>query len=275
MKLSRPHQNLLVCLLLAAALQAVLYMLLLRPRLQEAARQERELTQLQQRFSGSPWPRSATLLRALLGEMQERLEGSDGKEGIATQTRTVLEQAGAMFERRIREQYGSREEFIRSVSRLDYQEEYIRLQNRLQGLGITLHPTLFNLAENSAAAYNYQLMLQLWTSDTLCRLIHASGLAVATANVPGGTAAQLAVLPLNAFFENEKAPLPYLLELPLAVTVQGTLGQFRLFLESLQSPDHFLAIRTFELFVPVPDGKHPDPILRVALECSAYFPRQP
>lgn len=273
MKLSRPHQNLLLCLLLATALQAVLYMLVLRPRLQEATHQERELEQLQQRFSGSRWPRSATLLRTMLSDMQKRLEGSDGKEGITAQTRTILKQAGTMFERRIHEQYGTREDFIRSVSRLDYQEEYIRLQNRLQEAGVTLHPAVFNLAENSAAAYNYQLMLQLWTTDALCRLVHDSGLTVTTTLEHGNNASQLAVLPIDAYFQDDKAPLPFILEIPLAVTVQGTLAQFSHFLEGLQSPELFLAVRNFELFVQVPDGKSPDPKLKVALECSSYFRR--
>ena len=279
-KLLPIHQYILLAALLAIALQVLFYIFLLRPRIAEHASAHKELDRMQQRLAKSNWPQDAGKLKQLLEEHRTLLKGDQQKPGIEKQTAQLLAQTSRMYDARIREFYGNKVDFYRNVSRLDFQEEFNRLQTRLQTLGIVLQPSALNLTEDTTSAYNYQLMLQLWTLEKICTLFHAAGLQVK--DLPIGTrkssVGQIRLRPIQAFFREEKAERPFLLEIPVVLTLSGTLEQFLSYCASLQSDDVFLGVKEFALIALPPGSPEADEkgflkngLLRLELVCAGYY----
>jgi len=298
-KLLPAHKVVLAVFLILLALQAGLYFGLLKPRRQAVEAAEKELQRLQGRLSGKSWPRDGAVLRQILAEMQQTLTGNATRPGLAQQAEQLLGRASRMYEPKIFEQYGNNKDFINSVSRLDYQEEYNRLLLELRGQGINLSAGKLNLAEDISSAYNYQLMLQLWTVGKICALVNAAGLQVLTdetaqadrtgARVRGVATEQqnnsagacISVLPMAAYFQEEKSAAPYLLEFPVAISLRGELSQLQEFVNSLQNADTFLALKGFEIKALPPaelladdEGKISNGPLHFSVICAGFFTRQ-
>ncbi len=291
------HKILLLLFLLLAILQAGMYFGLLRPRKLATQAAEKDLQKLQGRLSGKSWPQDGEKLRRILSEMQMALQGDGDQPGLSQQSERLLAQAGRMYEAKIQEQYGGREDFVTAVSRLDYQEEYNRLTLSLREQGINLIPQKLNLAEESSSAYNYQLMLQLWTVDKICTLVNAAEMQILTdesaqadyslnrgrktgSEARSEPGARISVLPLQAYFQDEKASAPYLLEFPVAISLRGELHQLQTFIESLQSGDTFLALKRFEIKALPPlelqtdaEGLIRNGPLHLEIICAGFFSR--
>lgn len=291
------HKITLVVLLVLLAVQAGLYFGLHRPRRLAVQTAEKELQRLQRRLSGKAWPQDGKKLQQILAEMKEALQGGGGKPGLQQQSEKLLGQAGRMYDAKILEQYGSRNYFVTSVTRLDYQEEYNRLLLSLREQGINLSAQKLNLAEDSVSAYNYQLMLQLWTVDRICSLVTAAGLQVLTAEtlqaerssargrrsagVRSDPAACISVLPMQAYFQDEKSSAPYLLEFPVSLSLRGELAQLQAFVASMQSGDTFLVLKGFEIRALPPqelladeDGRIRNGPMHFDLTCAGFFTPQ-
>ncbi len=298
-KLLPVHKVVLVICLILLALQAGLYLGLQRPRRQAVETAEKELQRLQGRLSGKAWPRDGDALRRILAGMRQTLKGSETRPGLHQQADQLLGRASRMYEAKIFEQYGSKNDFINSVSRLDYQEEYNRLVLELKKQGINLSAEKFNLAEDTSSAYNYQLMLQLWTVEKICALVKAADLQVLTNNnsqpsrsrVSGRRVASeqqnnsagacISVLPMAAYFQEEKSLAPYLLEFPVAISLRAELPQLQAFVNSLHSEDTFLALKKFEIkalppteLLPGDEGKISPGVLDFSIICAGFFTRQ-
>ncbi|MDD3953915.1 MAG: hypothetical protein PHY82_08370 [Lentisphaeria bacterium] len=276
------HQYVLVAALLAIGLQAAFYFFLLRPRQAGHAAAGKELARMQERLAASNWPQDADKLQQLLQEYRLQLKGDQSSPGIEQQTASLLAQASRMYDEKIRELYGNKNDFYRNVSRLDFQEEFNRLQTRLQSQGITLQSSILNLTEDTISAYNYQLMLQLWTLEAICKRFQASGLQTTNplaVKARGSISkAEIRLLALQAFFREEKAERPFLLEFPVAVTLYGTLEQFLEFCQSLHSEDVFLALRNISLTALPPaqlkadsGGLAENGVLRLEMVCAGYY----
>jgi Tfp pilus assembly protein PilO len=297
-KLLLAHKIALVLFLVLLAVQAGLYFGLHRPRRLAVQAAEKELQRLQGRLSGKSWPRDGEKLQQILAEMKKVLQGGGGKPGLQQQSEQLLGQAGRMYDAKILDQYGSRDYFVTSVTRLDYQEEYNRLLLSLREQGINLSAQKLNLAEDSASAYNYQLMLQLWTVDRICSLVTAAGLHILTAEsaqaersssargrrsaeVRSDPSACISVLPMQAYFQDEKSSAPYLLELPVSLSLRGELPQLQAFVASLQSEDTFLVLKGFEIRALPPQELLADEAGRIRngpmhfdLTCAGFFTPQ-
>jgi len=281
-KLLLIHQYILVAALLALVSQGAFYYFMLRPRQAAHAAAAKELDRMQQRLASSSWPRDAEKLQGLLQEYRSQLQGDGDQAGIKQKTAALLAQASRMYDKRIHQLYGNKNDFYRNVSRLDFQEEFNRLHTHLQSQGIVLESSALNLTEDTLSAYNYQLMLQLWTLETICQRLHDAGLQSANPLLGkgrGGPAkAQISLLALQAFFREEKAPRPFLLEFPAALTVYGTLEQFLSFCQSLYTDEVFLALRNVSLTALPPaqmradaQGQLENGILRLELICAGYY----
>lgn len=276
------HQYVLVAALLAVVLQGAFYFFLLRPRQAARAAAGKELSRMQERLSSSIWPRDADKLQQLLEEYRLQLKGDPKTPGIEQKTAALLAQASRMYDQRIRELYGNKNDFYRNVSRLDFQEEFNRLQNQLQSQGINLQSGILNLTEDTVSSFNYQLMLQLWTLETLCRRFQEAGLSTINPQTVNTRAsfskAQISFLGLQAFFREEKAERPYLLEFPIALTLYGSLEQFLEFCRNLHSDDVFLALRKISLTALPPlqlkadeKGMVENGVLRLEMVCAGYY----
>jgi Tfp pilus assembly protein PilO len=276
------HQYILVAALLTLVSQGAFYYFLLRPRQAAHAAAVKELERMQQRLASSNWPRDSEKLQQLLQEYRRQLKGDQQQLGIEQKTAGLLAQASRMYDSRIHQLYGNKNDFYRNVSRLDFQEEFNRLQTHLQSQGIVLESSALNLTEDTLSAYNYQLMLQLWTLETICQRLQDAGLQSGNPLLAKGSGkpakAQISLLALQAFFREEKAERPFLLEFPVALTVYGTLEQFLSFCQSLYADEVFLALRNVSLTALPParlqadeQGALENGALRLELVCAGYY----
>ena len=83
---------------------------------------------------------------------------------------------------------------------------------------------------------------------------------------------------MRAFLREEKAPRPFLLELPVALTLYGSIEQFESFCAGMQSSDLFLGIRAFALTALPPEvltadeqGRLTNGTLRFELVCNGFY----
>jgi len=276
------HQYVLLAAMLAVGLQLAFYFFLLRPRQSAHAAAVKEFERMQQRLAASIWPQDAEKLQQLLQVYRVQLKGDQQRPGIEQQTASLLAQASSMYDARIQELYGNKNDFYRNVSRLDFQEEFNRLQTRLQSQGIVLQSSVLNLNEDTVSAYNYQLMLQLWTLESICKRFQEAGLQTSATQVDkkrvSSSSAQISLLDLQAFFRDEKAERPFLLEFPVSLTLFGSLEQFLRFCQSLHSNEVFLGLRNISLTALPPaqlkadeTGMLENGVLRLEMVCAGYY----
>jgi hypothetical protein len=287
------HKQLAVVMAVVAVACLGVYFFVVAPRKRENAALREEAATLRKRLRKAGWPLRADRLEAALADMKKRLEGPPGRkldnpdaEGVKARAERVLAHAGAMFAPRIRRQFGTTEDFILNVSRLDFQMEFNRLQQKLSAAGIHLSPKLLGLAEDSSSPYTYQLMLQVWTLDLLADLLRDSGLAVCTnpaVTVRGESgkhpAARITMLPPVAYTVRRDDERPYLLEFPVRLQLTGTVEAAMKFIRSLTAGGNFLPVGHMQIFTeppPRPDLRKGGTIqvdtIRIDLECSAFFP---
>lgn len=270
------HQVALLALLLGLALQLAFYFLLLAPSQKRHGAASKEQRRMQERLAASPWPRQEEPLRALLSEQEALLNGDGKQPGIRRQSAELLAQASRKYDLRVSEFYGNKADFYRNVSRLDYQEEFNRMLSRLQEQGLELQAGQLNLSEQSSSAYNYQLMLQLWSLETLMELALHCGLQIRNPLLPKAAAEDIKIMPLQAFFLAAKANKPFLLQLPISLTLYGSLQQFFEFSQKCQSEEQFIALQNIAVTALPPrkraeDGTQGAEVLKIELMCSGFY----
>lgn len=268
------HQALLAAAIAVMAFQLLIYMLILRPQQSEVQDMKAAIDKKRQRLTGSEWPLQADKLEKFHALLKERLEGP---AGMQKRYDDIMQRAGMTFHERIKENHHDAADFMRGVSRLDYQENFHRVQKLAAGFGVFLAPEVLKLAEDTATDHIYQAMLQIWTVESVLGLISSSGLKVV--NHPDlrveweGTkhqVAQLSVETMEAYFADGRTDRPYLLEFPVRVTLAGQQDQFLSFLHSLDSDSVFLTVRRFECQL-VPPAAAAEAPLQVDISCSAFF----
>lgn len=282
---SPQHRTLAMVMTAVLILWAGCYVLVVRPRSTEASSERAGMEQLRMRLSKTGWPLRAEELRAALEDLEKRLGGRDGNGGIKGTSAVLIRRSTEMFDPKIRELFGTRTNFIRSVSRLDYQEEFNRLQQKLSSEGVALSPEILKLGEDTSSPYTYQLVLQVWTVGFLTDMLRRHDLtyvtdSTRTTNIAGKTvpAALIEARPMRAYLADGQAKKPYLLEFPVKVTVIGSVDNLLRLLRDCISDDIFLPIRGLQVFTDNPsaeayrqDGRIGVDRVRAEIECSAFF----
>jgi hypothetical protein len=287
------HKTLALCVILFLVAVLAVSLLVLRPRAQEVATAREEMTTLHGELEKTGWPLDSERLTRLLEETQRRLEGPRGRTetdprtaiGVRNRAEAVLRASTAMFDGRIKEFFGTPEDFVREVSRLDYQEEFNQLERRLHADDIILAEEMLGLGENTSSAFTYQLLLQIWTLDELLKLVTANRLrpvkdAKVTISTDTGRrqASKLTILPVRAYYLHMKDKEPYLLEMPVRMTLAGEANDVCGFLRALHGTGKFFPVSHLELSTENPALRRPgdDGVLRVGrvvvnIECSTFF----
>ncbi len=291
MTLLPQHRKLASFAFLAIVGWALSFLFVTKPKREEVDELRSSLGETQRRLSRSGWPLDSERLEKLLTEMKGELEGKrraeNAREADGTKERglLLLRDATSVFDERIMSQFGSAEMFRKGVSRLDYQEEFNRLQQVLESKGVVIAEDVLHMGEETSSPYTYQLVLQVWTLEILTRLALDSGMRFATdrrvmVDTRSGKrpAAKLSVFPVRGHFLYEEDPLPYLIEFPVRMTLRGRPAQLVAFLQSLHADGRFLPVARLELFTESPDtesdsGKRRVRVDRVTveLECCAFF----
>ncbi|MGI5922513.1 MAG: hypothetical protein ACOX9E_01065 [Lentisphaeria bacterium] len=268
------HRLLFGIAAVAVAVQLMVFVVILRPQKSAIAEQRKDIDKKRQRLTGTEWPLQADVLNKYHSTLVAKLEGPGG---IQERSHQLMRRAAVTFQARIARNHEHAAGFMRGVSRLDYQEEFNRVQRRAAGQGVYLSPELLNLAEDTAIQHIYQAMLQVWALDSLLDIVQNSGISIAKhqqlSSVIDGAkhpAALIAMQPMQAYFADAKAAQPYLLEFPVRLTLVGQEEQFMAFLQGLDSDQVFIPVQRFECQLQAPKAGQ-QAQLHVDITCSAFF----
>jgi len=249
---------------LAAELIAV------RPLRREVGDLQRQVDERRQRLQAAGWPLD-------LARLEPAAADGEHRRAVAERTRDeVLTLAVSLFNARVQRQYESNEHFRRQVTRLDYQEEFNRLERKLGEAGVTLERDILKMSEDTAGADTYQLVLQVWTVEAVVDRALAAGLRVTPAVEGAGTGrrrgAMLGVLEPTFYRLDDADTEPYLMQMPVRIRVAGSVEQTQAFLRAAGAPGGFLSVDRMELRKSLPaEGGAAGHEAEADLVCSSFF----
>ncbi|HCE46017.1 MAG TPA: hypothetical protein DET40_20930 [Lentisphaeria bacterium] len=242
-------------------------------------------------LTSTGWPldpgRLATYLQLKKAELNGgKLEGAvKDTIGMRRKSQDVINRCTSMLNNKIQKMFGNTTDFTHDVTRLDFQEEYNDLEQRLAGKNIFLTEEMLGLGENTQAQYTYQLMLQVWMLDRITSLIMDNNLTIQTDDKVvyqdekgrKKAAAKLQFMPIIEYRLYDDDKTPYLYEIPLRFAIQGNTETVCKFLRILQSGGNFLPVSQIQVS-SIPDVRNDDTQLsmetrniRIEIECSAFF----
>ena len=261
----------------------LLFVLVIRPTVEETRDMREELANKEKRLNKSKWPMQKESLEKILAQETKRLEGKGGLKAMSDDAMKLA--CSALQWRMTARGYKKMADFMGGVLNSQFQQEFSDMQSRFEQGGLYVCPEILNLSLTTKSKYSYQLLLQCWSIDMLVDLAGKSGLRfrthdeISTTALDGSrrSAALLAVQPMKAYvLDDKKDNAPFLLEFPVRMGVEGTLEQITSFLKSLNVAGQFFGVRGFEILSPVPkvpsgkDGKAAD-TLQLNIECSAFL----
>jgi Tfp pilus assembly protein PilO len=253
------------------------YWFWVRPLAIEVASARSSLEETLNKLKASGWPLDSARLESLREQKGKELEQ------FSKLTEEVLRQATSMFSSKMTMFGGTAEDFRNEVSRLEYQAMYNQFAEKAEQQQVVLSDEVLGLGENTVSPYTYQLVLQLWSLEALVDLALASnlyplrdvGVRVPNEGGQAQAASQLTVMPIRAYFLNPTDKEPYLLEVPVRLTLSGKLAHFCAFLRALQTDGRFLPVTNLELRKqPSSIGQRQQggvsDVIQVTLVCSAF-----
>jgi hypothetical protein len=254
------HRLLAVIMLVAVALAALAWLLVVRPLRQQRREALQRLDEKRTSLQRRGWPLDQGKLQQLLDSRTRVLEGSGATEpGLKRRAEQVQQHATAMFRDRVQKDFQNADGFVRNASNIDFREAFTGLQRRLADDGILVAPEVLHLAEDSSFPYTYQLLLQVWTLERLVDLVLENHLQVLTdpkVNVRTAAgdrpAARITMQPLVAYYLEAASPLPYLLAVPVRVHVGGQIADARSFVLALTATGNFLPPENVEVYAEDP-----------------------
>jgi hypothetical protein len=294
MKLIPQHHTPLAILGFVAIASLLCYWLLVAPIRSANEENAVKADEREKRLLRTGFPLDPDLLEKEVDRLNSQLKGANGAPGVMAGSQAVMETATRMFSERVEQRYGSLATFRRDADRIFFQSDFSRISLKLSGNGIPLAPTVLGISDESPSPYIYQLILQIWTVERAADLVTDAGLTVLP--VPDvqveydgkqTNAADIRLRPLRAF-ANERVErrgnrretiiTPYLLEIPVQVSVRGTLDQVRLLIRNLTANGNFLPATHVEIQADDPslevyhDGRKVTvDKVRATIECSAFF----
>jgi len=268
MKLLRIHRILL--LVVGACLLPYLigHMLLIRPLHSDIRKLNDDLQRQRFHLNRHSLPLDARRLEHLEAELAvaARLAEQRYREVAARSTNA--------FTNKILTFYETAQHFQTQASRLDYQEEFLRIEQDLQQHGIILDSKLLNLAEDSVGPEIYKLILRLWSLEAIMQRVLAEGLGVASA--PETSAAAITVSEPYSYSLQPGDAHAYLLALPVRLRLQGSVQALHRFLSTAANRNNFIAITHLELRKQLPGASgnaetEADDLIIADLQCCTFY----
>lgn len=276
------HQILFVLLIFLILAQCLCAFFILKAHKEELAEVEDDLATMHSRLRKVDMPLDADKLESFLNTLKKELEGKAGGDSKSLRRlgNDAFSRAGATFSEQIEKGYGSVADFIKNVSKLDYQSEYNRILTELKEKKVLLSPDVLTLKEEMPTPYNYQPLIQIWSVEKIVNACLESGIAICSVESGGrkkSNVAQVSVLPMKAYFVSADSLRPYLLEFPVSISVEGSIEQCYALLDSLNTDKLFIPPTAFELYALPPsgvaggdDGFLKSGVIRMKLVCSAF-----
>lgn len=276
------HKNFLLVLFFAIVIEFLFFIFLLSPLTKTHKSSKGRVERAAQKLYSSRWPSDLEQLKLLQEDYKKVLYGFEGQDGASSIATKNLKLLSTLYDNKISKYYGSRKDFYINVSRLDYQEEFNKLNRKLLEDQIISAANSLNLSEQSFSYFNYQLMLQLWTIEAVYQKFSQAELSLQNPLNEGSDEEihqeKLHIGEIKAFYRNKKDEKPYLLEIPVNLTLYGNLKQIQNFCQKLQDKDTFLGLRNFSLTALPPTDLAVDDenllqngILRLEISCSGFY----
>jgi len=281
------HRNLLAAAGLFMVFVGIAYFVFFRARIQELSDSRYAFAKTQKKLQETSWPNDAGRLKKLLEGYKRELEGTSTKQGLKQLAETTLVHSSSLFDDKIKDAYGTDENFMEKASQVEFKDEYDKLNSYLQGKGIFLAKTIFGLDETSLDSSKYQMLLKVWTTEKLVNLALEHKLTVnsspkkedKTGPRNDKRGALITAMPINSYILNPGDKQPYLLEIPVKITFTGSMARFLDFAEALQSEEIFLPMTRLEIQSSPPDDKdkgNSDGYLirdriQATIVCSAFY----
>ena len=280
------HRNLLAAAGLFVVFVGIAYVVFFRARIQELSDSRRALAKTQKKLQETSWPNDAGRLKRLLDGYKRDLEGTKTKQGLKQLAETTLEHCTSLFSEKIKDAYGNDDNFKEKASQVEFKDEIDKLDSYLQGKGIFLAKTIFGLDETSLDSSKYQMLLKVWTTEKIVNLALEHKLTVGVSFKKEDKAgprndkrgALITALPINSYILNSGDKQPYLLEIPIKITVAGNMSRFLDFAEALQSEETFLPMTRLEIqsFPPGDSKGNAEGFLvhdriQATIVCSAFY----
>jgi len=280
------HRNLLGVTFLFLVLVAVGYFVFFRARVQELSDSRRALAKTQKKLQDTSWPNDASRLKRLLDGFNKDINGVGEKQGLKQIAESTLQRCTSLFAVKIQDAYGDDKNFMEKASQVEFKDEFDKLDSYFQGKGIFLAKTIFGLDDTSLDSSKYQMLLKVWTTEKLVNLALEHKLTVVSKHDPKVQTSQrnkpfalITALPINSYILNAGDKQPYLLEIPVKITVAGNMSRFLNFTEALQSEEIFLPITRLEIQAYPPNDKdkgNSEGLLimdriQATIVCSAFY----
>ncbi len=287
---SEKHRSLAIAVLVFALAAIACHIYLLRPRARKVQALQSQVDSQTAAIRERGWPVDFERLQAVRGMKEKELAE------LQSRSERIVNLAASTFQQRINDRFETPENFMNHVTRLDFQEYFSRISQELANRDIVLHEEMLKLSERSVSANVYQLVLQLWTVEKLVKLAVEHNLAPmkvpVTIDIPeeGGVGAtglmpgppktrretlyvsKITLQPVKSYYILPTDEKPFVLEIPMTMTVRCTTAELYRFLEAVNQADTFIPINLIQVrkLPPFRNQATPD-LLRVDLECSTFF----
>ncbi len=290
-KWSSRHRSLFAFTAFAFICCAAFYFLMIRPLQLKIASDMRYIDETQSKLRSSGWPLDSERLQKLLEHQKNSLERpSDAQSayraiGIKTKSTLLLEECTDVFNQRIKKIFVNPSDFVTEITRLDFQDEYNSIRNKLESKSIFFSEESLNIGNDTGSRQIYPLMLQIWLLDEVLSLALKNSLnieshpeiRVRTDSDQMRNAAKIKMLPVRSYSLHPKDDKPYVMEFPVRLSMRGTINQFSGFLRDLNSGGKFFPVSRIQVKA-VPDFRETETdislnntTLEIEVECSAFF----
>ncbi len=290
-KWPKQHVNISVTLLFFLIGVGAVYVILVRPLAVKVSDDCSYISTAKGDLGRTGWPLDPARLESYVQLKKTELEGVK-KEGTAKdpvgmrrKAQLVLSQCTAMLNGKIQKQFGSSVDFKNDVSRLDFQEEYNGLEQKLAGKGIFLSEEMLGLGEKTQSPNIYQMVLQVWMLEKVSALVMESGLSIQVDDKVmyqdekgrRKPAAKIQFMPIIEYKLYEEDKAPYVIEFPMRIALYGSVENLCGFLRKLESGGNFFPVGQIQMSM-VPEIRNDDTQLslearnmRVEIECSSFY----
>lgn len=290
-KWPKKHINLFAVLIFSLILCVAGFFLFIKP-LNEKIRKDREFIVLTKtELRKKEWPLDSERLQKLLeykkGLLDKVKDGENAYKatGLRKKSELLLKECTNTFEKRIKKIFVNPSDFSKEITRLDYQDEYNKVRDKLARKDIYFSEESLMIEDDSEDALIYPKVLQVWLVDEVVSLASKNSLRVLsnsnvkTKNDRGKIepVAKIQLLPVIPYVLYEKSDIVYVMEFPVRISLRGTLDKFSGLLRDMQAGGKYFPISRLQIR-SLPKWQEGESktilnnrILDIELECSAFF----
>lgn len=290
-KWPKQHLNLFVILGFTLVICGVSYFIALRPLRARIKEDSEYIHETESKLKNSNWPLDAERLQKLLEMKKNILENNKTSDnaykatGIRNKSALLLQECTNVFNKRIKKIFVNPADFAKEITRLDYQDEYNNVRDKLSQKNIYFSEESLNIGEDSDSTQIYPMVLQIWLVDEVSQLALKNSLEilddehskVKNENGKLKNAAKIQILPATPYSLYEKEKKIYVMEFPLRISLRGNLVQFSGFLRDLHTGGKYFPVTKLQIRA-LPDWNETanetllhNSKLDLEVECSAFF----